>query len=314
MKSHRINPRTAAAIDAQIEKVLRGLGNPEPPLRIEHVRELLRLDRRFYSTSDTSVLRETVSRIRVGFRQIIERPMLLVEAVVKAELKALYLPDQKRILMDAELPLLKHRWVEAHEITHSLLDWHHEMMLGDTAQELTPTCHEHLEGEANYGAGRLIFLRDRFAAEALDMPLSLASITKLNGDFKNSISSTLWRFVETVGIQLPVVGLMTPHPHPTRRPANFDPAHPCRHFIQSAAFESRFSQVTEMSVFDAIAGYCGSQSGGPLGAADVTLRDDNGNDHVFGFETFFLRHKPPSPGEALTLGIYRGPRRLMVAA
>ncbi|MGH6677953.1 MAG: hypothetical protein ACREDL_03215 [Bradyrhizobium sp.] len=56
-----------------------------------------------------------------------------------------------------------------------------------------------------------------------------------------------------------------------------------------------------------MASYCGAQSGGPLGARDLVLADDNGEEHIFAFETFFTRHKPPSPGEALTLGIYCKP-------
>jgi hypothetical protein len=37
----------ASDIDQQVAKVLRGLDNPEPPLRLEDVRELLELDLRF---------------------------------------------------------------------------------------------------------------------------------------------------------------------------------------------------------------------------------------------------------------------------
>lgn len=43
MNNHQLRQRTASDIDEQIGKILRGLGNPEPPLRIEDVRELLRL-------------------------------------------------------------------------------------------------------------------------------------------------------------------------------------------------------------------------------------------------------------------------------
>ena len=42
--------------------------------------------------------------------------------------------------------------------------------------------------------------------------------------------------------------------------------------------------------------YCGSQSGGSLGASGVYLWDANGERHIFAFETFFNRY------EALTLG------------
>jgi hypothetical protein len=64
---------TAAAIEAQVEKVLRGLGNPEPPLILEQVRELQRLDCYFYTTEESSPLREFISRLRVGARQVIEQ-------------------------------------------------------------------------------------------------------------------------------------------------------------------------------------------------------------------------------------------------
>ena len=44
MRNVLLRKMTAEDIDGQIEKILRGLGNPEPPLRIELVRELQRLD------------------------------------------------------------------------------------------------------------------------------------------------------------------------------------------------------------------------------------------------------------------------------
>jgi hypothetical protein len=37
--------------------------------------------------------------------------------------------------------------------------------------------------------------------------------------------------------------------------------------------------------------YCGSQSGGPLGCAELILTDDNGDEHIFAFETFFIRYR-----------------------
>jgi hypothetical protein len=37
--------RTVADIDAQVAKVLRGLGQPEPPIDLRVVRDLLKLDR-----------------------------------------------------------------------------------------------------------------------------------------------------------------------------------------------------------------------------------------------------------------------------
>ena len=50
MKNQPVDPYAAHDIQDQIDKILRGLGNPEPPLDLLDVRELLKLDRQFYST------------------------------------------------------------------------------------------------------------------------------------------------------------------------------------------------------------------------------------------------------------------------
>jgi hypothetical protein len=166
VKNVSLGHRTLADIDGQVAKVLRGLGNAEPPVDLRLVRELLKLDRGYYSTTDDSLLRETFSRIKVAGLQVLKRPTILRDAVRTLSLKALYLPDQKRILLDQDLPVLKHRWNEAHEIGHDVIPWHAGMMLGDTEQTLTPACHQVMEAEANYAAGQLLFLASRFVAEA----------------------------------------------------------------------------------------------------------------------------------------------------
>ena len=303
-----LSSKTAADIDRRVERVLRGLGNPEPPLRLEDVRELLKLDRGFYTADDPSLAREAVSRIRVGAIQLLRRPALIVDVIQKMSLKALYLPDRKRILLDGALPPKKHRWNEAHEIGHSLLPWHEDMMYGDNVQTLLPGCVEHVEAEANYAAGRLLFLRDRFGAEVLSVEPNMAAIRRLHGVFGNTLSTTLYRFVEAAGVERPVVGMITCHPHASRRPPNHDPAHPGRHFIRSPAFAARFSRVSEPELFTSVAGYCGSQSGGPLGTEELLLHSDDGACHVFRFETFFNRH------DALTLGVSAGAHRPLLAA
>lgn len=173
MRSISLGHRTVADIDGQVAKVLRGLGQPEPPIDLRVVRELLKLDRGYYSTTDDSLLRETLSRLKVAGQQVLLRPTILRDAVRSLSLKALYLPDQKRILLDQDLPLIKHRWNEAHEIGHDLIPWHAGMMLGDTEQTLTPSCHEIVEAEANYAAGQLLFMADRFRAEATTTTPSL---------------------------------------------------------------------------------------------------------------------------------------------
>ncbi|MEA3390374.1 ImmA/IrrE family metallo-endopeptidase [Sphingopyxis indica] len=298
MKNIRLDHRTVQDIDDQVAKVLRGLGNPQPPIDLRLVRELLKLDRGYYSTTDDSLLRETFSRMMVAGIQVLKRPTILKDAVRTLSLKALYLPDQKRILIDQDLPKLKHRWNEAHEIGHDIIPWHVGMMLGDTEQTLTPSCHEIMEAEANYAAGQMLFLASRFEAEARSESPTLDLVRRLSGNFGNTMTSTLWRLAEQAHGNIPMVALVTGHPHPARRKATFDPANPCRYCIQSPPFSDRFGAITEAQLFAATVGYAGAQKGGPLGDDEVVLIDRNGDRHAFRFETFFNGH------EALTLGIW----------
>lgn len=302
-----LSAKTAADIDSRVERVLRGLGHPEPPLRLEDVRELLKLDRVFYTADDPNTMRETISRIRIAGIQVFERPMLIIEAIRKSSLKALYLPDRKRIFLDAALPELKHRWNEAHEICHSLLPWHQDVMLGDNTYTLLPACHEEVEAEANFGAGKLLFLRERFTEEARSIEPTIGGIRELKRIFGNTISTTLYRFVETIGVEIPIVGLITGHPHESWRSGDLDAANFCRHFIRSPAFARQFGRTSESDLFAVVAGYCGAQGGGPLGEDEVVLTDDGGDRHRFHFETFFNRY------DALTLGRYLCPEVRVLA-
>ena len=300
-RNHIIAAKTANDIDRRVKRVLWGLAYPEPPLCLEDVLELLQLDLEFYTADNPSVVKEVISRMRVAGIQVYRRPTLLIDAINKSSLKALYLPDRKRILLDKTLPKLKHRWNEAHEIGHSIIPWHHDVMFGDNRLTLSQDCQEHVEAEANFAAGRLLFLGDRFSDEAESLEPSIATIRELKKTFGNTLSTTLYRFVESVGDNLPIVGMITGHPHPLRRSGAFDPLDPCRRFIRSPAFARQFRTISEAELFAAVAGYCGTQGGGPLGEDEVVLTDDNGDCHRFYFETFFNRY------DALTLGRYLQP-------
>jgi hypothetical protein len=285
-------------VDARVDRLLRELGRPPPPLRLEDVRELLHLNREYFSGDDDSLALQTISRMKIAGKQFFLRPTLLLDAVRKFDLRALYLPDRKRILIDKNIPEKKHRWLEAHEIGHGILPWHSLMMFGDDDYTPTPACHEKMENEASYAAGQLLFLRNRFVTEARSLPKAFASVKKLHAIYGNTITTTLWRYIEHFDPTLPMVGIISGHPHPTRRTANFDAAAPCRYFIQSPGFAARFTGIDESSLFIEIAAYCGRQNGGHLGGEELTLTDVNDEKHLFGFETFYNRY------EALTLGIY----------
>ena len=158
MQNHFLNDRTARDIDSRVAKLLKDLGDPEPPLPLEIVRDLLELDRATYSSSDGGVLADTIHRLKIAGKQVILRPSLLLDVVKRLELKALWVPDRNRILIDSELPTVKQRWGEAHEIGHSIIPWHEAVLHGDKTRTLSLACQHQVEGEANYAAGRFALL------------------------------------------------------------------------------------------------------------------------------------------------------------
>ncbi|MDE3026846.1 MAG: hypothetical protein KGH84_00435 [Paracoccaceae bacterium] len=163
MNSEAVGEYEADDIRKIVTRILRDLGNPEPPLKLAHLRALLDLNIGYYSTANTTLLQDVAARVRVGTKQVFERPMLLVEAVSKAKLSALWVPDTKRILIDETIPKPKHRWIEGHEVGHSIIPWHREFLFGDNEYTLDPICHAIVEAEANYAASQMLFLQQRFS-------------------------------------------------------------------------------------------------------------------------------------------------------
>lgn len=84
-------------------------------------------------------------------------------------------------------------------------------------------------------------------------------------------------------------------------------AEPCKYFIRSRALEAQFSTVLETDVMRIIGGYATWSKRGPLGSAEAVVRDDNGNEHLFSFETFYNGH------EALTLAVFTRRRQPVVS-
>lgn len=306
MKNSPIDDRAARDIRVQVDKILRDLGNPEPPLDLREVRELLRLDLQYYSSTQDGPLREYVSWLKKGAKQLVYRPTLLLDVVRKADLRALWLPDRKRILIDDEIPDLKKRHAEAHEIIHSVTPHHKVFLLGDDRETLRESFQEELEGEANYGASELLFLRSQFSRMARDLPCCFETVQTISKVFGNTLTMTLWRLVENASDARPLFGMISVHPWNV--PDNFDPSHPCRYFIESPAFRRQFGSVSEVSAFKAMRSYASRKSGGPLGEGEAVFVSTAGERHRFLMQTFFNRH------EALTLGVHLGPARNMLVA
>ena len=299
-----LREKTTQDINRQVEKVLRGLGNPEPPLRLENILELLKLDKKFYSSSDSSYLMESISHILVAGKQIIKRPMIVLDAVRKFELRALYIPDEKRILIDSDLPKLKHRWVEAHEVGHDIIPWHKGLMLGDTQHTISPSAHEQMEAEANYAAGQMLFMRERFTDISNDYNPNMSTIKELKGIFGNTFTTTLWRYIELENHGTPMVGLVTDIPYKLRE--NSGTLSEDNYFIRSPSFAEKYKSTEDTGILNIILSYCSNQKGGSLGEDDVVLVDDNGEEQIFHFETFSNSYK------ALTIGVLKEKRKIIL--
>ena len=275
------------------------MGNPEPPLDLDDVRELLRLDRAYYYSSDEGVLQETVHRLKLAGKQILKRPSLLLDAIKKFDINALWLPDQKRILIDKEMPILKQRWGEAHEIGHSLIDWHEPLMHGDRHNTLRFSCAEQIEAEANFAAGRLLFLQDRFVEEVHSHDVCFKSIQRLKKTFGNTMTSTMWRVIESLDI--PAFGLVSIHPHDKLQ----DGQNPIRYFLHSQRFKNEFPSIRPIELFHNLRQFC-RRGGGPIGTSDLILSDANMTQHVFSVECFHNSY------DTLTFGVCRKSHRTVV--
>jgi hypothetical protein len=303
VRNRFLETRTARDIDTQVTKILRGLGNPTGPLDLDQVRALLKLDRQYYSSTNDSWLREKISKAKVAGKQVLQRPTLLLEVVRKFDLKALWAPDLQRIMIDEAQPKPKWRWNETHEIIHSVVPWHAGAMMGDTEYSLTPDCHEQVESEANYGAGRLLFLQGIFEEYAKSSKPSIDLVRNAQKEFGNTLTTSFWRLVETLDV--PALGVVGKHPHHDRRVINVN--EPFRYFIRSRKFIERFSTITDADTFEMIRSYCEWKKNGPLGEKELVLTDDNGDEHIFRFETFSNTY------DVLTLITYLHPHAALVA-
>lgn len=300
MKNAFLDERTTKDIDHHVDRIHRDLDYAGGKIQLPEVRELLRLDLQYYRADDPDLIAQVVHKLKIGGQQVLKRPKLLLEAVRKFDLNALFIPDGKRILIDAEVPDLKKRWYESHEMAHSIIPWHGDYMLGDDRTTLSQSCHEAIEAEANYGAGRLLFPNQEFSIARRGSVLTLEYVRGLAKHFGNTITSTLWRCVEqNEDIVFAVIG-----EHPIR-PSDDKP--PIEYFIRSRSFARQFANITEAHVWPWLQSYCRNRMAGPLGSSDIPVADANGTQHVFSIETFATKHN------ALTLAHWKTQSAAQVA-
>jgi hypothetical protein len=274
------DPSTRRAIDQATANLLRDAGAVSPPVKVEQLLATLAVHRDFYDLESPGLIDRAVHRIRVGGDQL---RRILRE---KIKLAALWLPDDRRILIDRGLPVPKQDWAAFHETTHSLLPWHREYFLGDTAQTLDPAFHERLEAEANYGASALRFMGAAFTSDARDSLPVWDRVRALQRRYGTSLQSTARRFVE-FGPDLPMLFVVST---PWWRDVPADQPHRCRHVLASPRFGRFFAAPEPDDLLTTITGSSRLVRGGPAGDSETCFPDANGDMHLFDVRHFFNQH------------------------
>jgi hypothetical protein len=261
--------------------------------------EHCRLDLKYYSSTNTGWLQDRIHELRIAGKQVLARPSLILDVVRERKLRGLWLPDQKRILIDSAQHPMKQRFAKAHEIGHSLIPWHASLLHGDNEHSLAPECHDALEAEANYAASRILFLGQRFRESLNESRASLDHVAELEAEFGNSKTSTLWRLVEH--LESPAFGLITPLDASVGEGQGTCPV---KHAFQSSAFREQFSKTRREEVHLMVTGTF-IRRRGETGLGEIVLPDDNGEEHTFQIETFNNSY------DFLTLGLLKVPRRVL---
>lgn len=287
-------------IHEHIARLLRDLGNPEPPLRLEQVRALQKLDLTYYSKANLNLLDEIAHRARMAGNDITTTTKRMVDVVKKYGLRGMLMSKEgdKRIFIDDDVAELKRRFLIAHEITHDLLPWHRSLLLGDNESTLNPTFHQAMEAEANYGGRHLLFLGGKFQREARDCSLEWKSIEGLRKRYGNTITTTLWQMVCERDPDSAAFGVVSRHPFHRdicEKAGNDNVAY----FPRSRAFVQHFPGVTTDIAYSAICNHATPRKRGPVGEGESIFYDANGEAHLFWLYSFSNTY------DLLTYGIHR---------
>jgi hypothetical protein len=275
-----VDDPTRREIDKVVERILRDSGLRNPPIQVMDVIEFLKLHREFYSLDDPKLLQRLAHRIQIGKDRIVN----VVRE--KIRLAALWLPNEKRILVDESLPKPKQTWASFHDTIHTVLPWHREFYLGDTAQTLEPDYQEMLESEANYGASTLMFGGQLFTEQALDKNPCWQSIEQLQKTHGKSFAATFRRYVEH-GHDKSLAGLVST-PWWMSKPA--DQITRCRHFVRSRRFELEFPAVSPDRLLKVVNESTSPRKWGIAGDFTLSLKNAAGELCEFAAESFFNQH------------------------
>lgn len=274
-----VDPVTQKEIDKITGRVLREAGITAAPVSIETLLDFLRVHREFFDLEDPSLWRTLKHKAKVQKEKF-------KGVFTKSRLAALWLPDEGRILVDQTLPPPKKAWASFHDVTHTILPWHKDFFLGDTAQTLDPAFQEDLEAEANFGASNLMFCGPEFSKDALTLPPEWSSLAQLKKRYQTSWVTTLRRFVRYTHDR-PMAAIIST---PSWMPKPMEQETRCRHFGPSPRFEQQFGNVTADYLLGTIDNNITMRSGGPVGDFEFPLTDDNGQLHEFRGESFFNQH------------------------
>jgi hypothetical protein len=275
-----VDGSTRKGIDKIVERILRDGDLRKPPIQIVDIIEHLKLHRDFYSLDDPKLLRRVAHRIQIGTNKIVN---ILRE---KIRLAALWLPNEKRILVDQSQPEPKQVWASFHDTIHTALPWHREFFLGDTAQTLEPDYQDMLESEANYGASALMFGGELFTLQALDTVPCWHSVEQLQGVHKKSFVTTFRRYVEH-SHDIALAGLIST---PWWMPKPEDQITRCRHFIRSGCFERDFPAVHADELLREVNRSTRQRKWGIAGEFALSLINAAGQQSDFAAESFFNQH------------------------
>lgn len=270
---------TRREIDKVVWSTLKDAGLTRPPVRIEDLLEHLRLNRTYYDLRDPGFCDKAKYKLLVAARKA-------AKVIRKINLVAVLFQDEKRIVIDANLPAIKQDWPSFHECAHRIMPWHRAYFHGDTAQTLDPAWQERLEAEANFGASGLMFCGPVFTRSALDTKPEWASVKALKQDYGKSYVTTLRRYVEH-GPTHAMAMLVSTAPwdvRPDDQPENW------RHFVGSPTFLEQFSNVTAADLVGVVNANVEYRRGGPVADFSFQVSDDNVDWHEFRAECFYNSH------------------------